>query len=240
MQEAQGTLPTAQPPAETFNTYSLASFAESTVAEPVDDEPIVSEVRASEVTAFETVANEVKDALAREAPTVKAQARATAEAGESALAASASGDHHASLASASAMPTAGTPAAFEAPTGFQDLRATASAAAVMAPEGTADGISDAVPRDPSTPEDEIDSRTKSQMDAAWSNWREIRNTIVTPNLTEQLAEVATAVVSPDAAQPANGAEHDTDSIASIVDSVLAEMRPKLLEEIARKLAAKKV
>jgi hypothetical protein len=77
------------------------------------------------------------------------------------------------------------------------------------------------------------------MDAAWSNWREIRNTIVTPNLTEQLADVATAVAEPDAAQPANGAGHDSDSIASIVDSVLAEMRPKLLEEIARKLAAKK-
>jgi hypothetical protein len=77
------------------------------------------------------------------------------------------------------------------------------------------------------------------MDAAWSNWREIRNTIVTTNLTEQLADVATAVADPDAAQPANGAGHDSDSIASIVDSVLAEMRPKLLEEIARKLAAKK-
>jgi hypothetical protein len=95
------------------------------------------------------------------------------------------------------------------------------------------------PRDPSAPEDEIDSRTKSQMDAAWSNWREIRNTIVTPNLTEELAEVATAVAQQDAAQPANGVGHDPDSIASIVDSVLAEMRPKLLEEIARKLAAKK-
>ena len=123
----------------------------------------------------------------------------------------------------------------------------------MAPDGGIDNVSGAfvhdssvsggssvpgvasVPSDPSAPEDEIDSRTKSQMDAAWSNWREIRNTIVTPSLTEELA----AVVTQDAAQPANGVGHDPDSIASIVDSVLAEMRPKLLEEIARKLAAKK-
>ena len=253
MQEAHGTVPPAAPPAETFNTYNLTNFAESAVAEPVDDEPIVAEVRASEVAASavaaseatdsETAVNEVTahkaEAVARVAAAVEAQARATGEVHETALAASASGDHHASLASASAMPAAGTPAAFEAPAGFQDLRATASATAVMAPEGTADGISGAAPRDPSSPEDEIDSRTKSQMDAAWSNWREIRNTIVTPNLTEQLAEVATAAAQQDAAQPANGAGHDPDSIASIVDSVLAEMRPKLLEEIARKLAAKK-
>jgi hypothetical protein len=144
------------------------------------------------------------------------------------------------LGSSSALPAAGAPGVVEVPTGFQDLRPVASAAAAAAaPESTADGVADGVPRDPAAPEDEIDSRTKSQMDAAWSNWREIRNTLVAPNLAEQVADVATAVADRDAAPPTNGAGHDSDSIASIVDSVLAEMRPRLLEEIARKLAAKK-
>ena len=86
------------------------------------------------------------------------------------------------------------------------------------------------------------------MDAAWSNWREIRNTIVRPNLTEQLADIAASVAAgPEATASTNGAAslspdgvgHDPAAIANIVDSVLAEMRPKLLEEITRKLAAKK-
>jgi len=234
MQEAHGTLPATQPPAETFNTYSLASFAESAVAEPVEDEPIYSEVAASEVAASQVAASEAAaskaaaEAVAHEMATVPAQASAAVEVAATALAASASGGGHTSLASSNALPTAGMPAVIGAP-GFQDLRTE------MAPESTPVDV----PRDASAPEDEIDSRTKSQMDAAWSNWREIRNTMVTPNLTEQLAEVATAVAKEDAAQMANGGGHDADSIASIVDSVLAEMRPKLLEEIARKLAAKK-
>jgi DNA-binding response OmpR family regulator len=227
MQEAHGTLPAAQPPAETFNTYSLASFAESAVAGPVDDEPIVAEAGASQVAASETTTAVTAQAVVAEVPAT-------------ALAASAAGGSHASLGLSSPLPAAGTPGVVEVPTGFQDLRPVASAAgAAAAPESTADGVADGVPRDPAAPDDEIDSRTKSQMDAAWSNWREIRKTLVAPNLTEQLADVATAVADRDAAPPSNGAGHDSDSIASIVDSVLAEMRPKLLEEIARKLAARK-
>jgi len=154
------------------------------------------------------------------------------------LAASASGDN--GLASMSAAPMAGNTSVPAASSGFQDLRPVASAAGPeMAPGRTSEG---AVVKDPSAPEDEIDSRTKSQMDAAWSNWREIRNTIVTPQLTEQLAEVAAASANgglgEQSANLANGTP-DSASIASIVDSVLAEMRPKLVEEIARKLAAKK-
>ena len=240
MQEAQGTTPS-----ETFNTYSLANFAENAAAQPVEDEPIFSEVAAAEVAASDETR-------------VDAEARVTVGTPATAWAASASGNSHASLASPGSAAAIGIAAVGGAPTGFQDLQPVASVAgAGMAPDGGMDSASTAfvpdtsvqgdtsaagdtsAPRDPSAPEDEIDSRTKSQMGAAWSNWREIRNTIVTPNLTEQLAEVATAVAQQGVAQPANGTGHDLDSIASIVDSVLAEMRPKLLEEIARKLAAKK-
>src|SRR5882757_66624 len=241
MREAQG-VPTTS---ETFNTYSLANFAENAAAQPIEDEPIFSEVAAAEV------------AASRETR-IDAEARLTGEMPATALAASASSNSHANVASSSPVSAIGMAAVVGPPAGFQDLQPVASVAGVgMAPDGGIDNVSGAfvhdssvsggssvpgvasVPSDPSAPEDEIDSRTKSQMDAAWSNWREIRNTIVTPNLTEQLAEVATAAGQQDAAQPANGTGHDPDSIASIVDSVLAEMRPKLLEEIARKLAAKK-
>jgi len=219
MAEALG-IPTA---AGTFNTHSLASFAESVVSEPVDDEPIVSEVASGEVAAADAVASEV-----------------TAEVPVIAFAASATGDGNSSHAALGAMPAAGAQAVAEATAGFQDLNPVASAAgAGAAPDVAADRIPSTAPRDPAAPEDEIDSRTKSQMDAAWSNWREIRNTIVTPSLTEQLAEIATA--KEDLAPTANpdASAHDSASIASIVDSVLAEMRPKLVEEIARKLAAKR-
>jgi len=225
MREAQG-VPTTS---ETFNTYSLANFAENAAGQPIEDEPIFSEVAAAEV------------AASRETR-IDAEARLTGEMPATALAASASSNSHANVASSSPVSAIGMAAVVGPPAGFHDLQPVASVAGVgMAPDGGIDNVSSAfvhdssVPSDPSAPDDEIDSRTKSQMDAAWSNWREIRNTIVTPSLTEELA----AVVTQDAAQPANGVGHDPDSIASIVDSVLAEMRPKLLEEIARKLAAKK-
>ena len=223
MQEALGTAS----PAETFNTYSLASFAESAVAEPVDDEPIVSEVAAAEVAAE----------AAREAARTSVT-QAVAETAPAAFAASASGNNSSSTPVSAALAPE-RQLVSETPSGFQDLRPMASAAAPgLPPEEAPSGA----PRDPSAPEDEIDSRTKSQMDAAWSNWREIRNTIVTPNLTEQLAEVAAASATEELGQQSANSPNgmpDSASIASIVDSVLAEMRPKLVEEIARKLAAKK-
>jgi CheY-like chemotaxis protein len=149
----------------------------------------------------------------------------------------------ASAGSAAADIPAPAPASVSA--GFQDMRTEASVAAAPAEEAISSqspAPSIATKINPSAPEDEIDSRTKSQMDAAWSNWRDIRNTIVTPKLTEEIAEVVAASANGSSVdEPENsGTEaHDASSIGNIVDSVLAEMRPKLMEEIARKLASKK-
>ncbi len=41
-----------------------------------------------------------------------------------------------------------------------------------------------------------------------------------------------------AAAAAEGSATDASAIASIVDSVLADLRPKIVEEIAKKLAGK--
>jgi CheY-like chemotaxis protein len=238
--EMQEALATPAAMAETFNTYSLTNFAESKVAEPVDDEPIASEVVAK---------------------AVAAQAKVEAEpAPVMAVAASASGDSNATGSSAittavvevsaAASPAVETRASGNESAGFQDLRTVVSAAAApaieaspsIAPDSASQGAPSADQKvDRSAPEDEIDSRTKSQMDAAWSNWRDIRNTIVTPKLTEQIAEVAAATTQVGVDEPATSEAEaqEASSIGNIVDSVLAEMRPRLMEEIARKMAAKK-
>ena len=88
----------------------------------------------------------------------------------------------------------------------------------------------------------------SEASAAWDNWQRIRDTVITPHATEAVAEsvseMAQAAVSPhneppvapaqDAApsQPASG----SDALSNIVDSVLAELKPRLLAEIAKQLA----
>ena len=87
--------------------------------------------------------------------------------------------------------------------------------------------------------------------AAWANWRQIRNSDE-PRAQEQekarqrddKVDEAPARVESAAMAVAAGAENrpedgtagtDPGAIASIVDSVLAELRPKIVEEISRKL-----
>ena len=88
----------------------------------------------------------------------------------------------------------------------------------------------------------------SEPSAAWDNWRRIRDTVITEQSTEAIAEpaatMADAAVSSQndvpaaptqdaaASQPASG----NDALSNIVDSVLAELKPRLLAEIAKQLA----
>ncbi len=97
---------------------------------------------------------------------------------------------------------------------------------------------------------------EAELAAAWQNWQQIRETIVGAQLTSQIADAAAAELragqeaeTPEAGQAAaaESAEEENATegsgepaaIASIVDSVLAELKPKLLEEIARKMSAEK-
>ncbi len=94
--------------------------------------------------------------------------------------------------------------------------------------------------------------------AAWANWRQIRETgdpraktpegakVSQPKVEEESEEprdaAAMAVAAGAENRPTEAAEEaggDPDAIASIVDSVLAQMRPKIVEEISKKLAKKK-
>jgi CheY-like chemotaxis protein len=88
--------------------------------------------------------------------------------------------------------------------------------------------------------------------AAWQNWQQIRDSVMSPQgaaaLAESLAQTAKATAETSAASsdltatgevsavPASDSVSvDGEALASIVDSVLAELKPKLMQEIAKKL-----
>lgn len=84
--------------------------------------------------------------------------------------------------------------------------------------------------------------------AAWASWRRIRSDSkdgsVEPSgppheMTPQEAAMAVAAGAEKAPEEAASSEEESGEIASIVDSVLADLRPKIVEEISRKLGKKK-
>lgn len=242
------------------HTHNLAEFVQTDIASPVDNEPVLSDVPGFVVPAAEAESETLAVAAAASSASNGVSSPATGE--DRTPAEKPFTQNFAAVASLApaftpeiAHSAAMAPEA-QASTGFQDLRPqtwnppdrTGDTAATTAVE--AHSFEQTTPvveaklassADHSAPEDEIDSRTNAQMDAAWSNWHDIRNTIVKPSLTDQIQEVAEASAKADATVQvaAEAAGQDTSDIANIVDTMLAEMRPKLLEEIARKLAANK-
>jgi CheY-like chemotaxis protein len=91
--------------------------------------------------------------------------------------------------------------------------------------------------------------SSSEASAAWDNWQRIRDSIITERATEAIAESAAAMADAavsaqndvPAAEPAPNARpsnpaSNNDALANIVDNVLAELKPRLLAEIAKQLA----
>src|SRR5579863_6379859 len=79
--------------------------------------------------------------------------------------------------------------------------------------------------------------------AAWENWRRVRQGGDGP-APATLEEAAMAVAagaekSPEAAMATSEPDSESADVASIVDSVLADLRPRIVEEISRKLGKKK-
>ena len=85
---------------------------------------------------------------------------------------------------------------------------------------------------------------------AWARWRQIRESVASPQFVEQVADVAAAEIAetaqsqepalePKAPLAEASATPDSAAIASIVDSVLADLRPRLVAEIAKKMSEKK-
>jgi hypothetical protein len=93
------------------------------------------------------------------------------------------------------------------------------------------------------------AKRESETAAAWASWRKIRETGGSksaeasgkePEESAPQDKAAMAVAAGAESTPEEAASLDADpEIASIVDSVLADMRPKIVEEIARKLGKKK-
>ena len=92
----------------------------------------------------------------------------------------------------------------------------------------------------------VDLRRESELAAAWANWKQVRDSVANPEFTAQIAEVAAAglaeseppepaPVQESAAPSEANPPEETGAIASIVDSVLAELKPRLMEEIAKKI-----
>ena len=113
------------------------------------------------------------------------------------------------------------------------------------------------PQNHSTSQGETAPQREAGLAAAWQNWKQIRESLVdappppaadaSAGLNSRREEPALPVqpASADLAEPAEveAAAEDTPeestAIASIVDTMLAELRPKLVEEIAKKMNSEK-
>ena len=92
------------------------------------------------------------------------------------------------------------------------------------------------------PLDALEPRGGADLDAAWANWQHIRESVVGSEIGAQIADKVAELQSADTeaksdTQPENPAAsgEETEEIADIVDTVLADLKPKLMQEIAKKM-----
>jgi CheY-like chemotaxis protein len=143
----------------------------------------------------------------------------------------------------------------------QPASATAYAAAASAGHSALrtmhsdEGSNSAVPAEsgestPPSSSAEVPPEREAELAAAWAHWRQVRESLANPQFVSQVADATVAGLK-DNPPPANsGAPAGSESasaadpekpgeIANIVDNVLAELKPKLVEEIAKKLGKEK-
>ena len=132
--------------------------------------------------------------------------------------------------------------------------ASAGSEPASAPEASSPATAVPPPEAVTRAAEEGDKQREAELAAAWQNWKQIRESIVGSQLTAQIADAAAtelkegraeepSPVLTDKAEAAAESESDESSnaaaestaIASIVESVLAELKPKLMEEIAKKM-----
>jgi len=124
----------------------------------------------------------------------------------------------------------------------------AAGAAFAAAASAGNGVS-AVSSEHSPVAENTAEAVPSEAAAAWQNWQQIRESVMSPQnasaLAESVAEIAQSGISAPASSEStdNGSAQnsalDSIALASIVDNVLAELKPRLMEEIAKKLAREK-
>ncbi len=136
----------------------------------------------------------------------------------------------------------------------QEVQSVPEAEPVVAQAETASDSAPIASADKPTAESKPDSEAVKSTAAAWASWRQIRDTrkdgevaqaesreleVSEPAPAETTA-MAVAAGAEQIVQEASAAQKgDPADVASIVESVLANLRPKLMEEISRKMAEKK-
>jgi CheY-like chemotaxis protein len=106
------------------------------------------------------------------------------------------------------------------------------------------------PSDSRTPEPG-DLQRESEMKAAWANWRQIRESIVGSDSTSHVEDAnagyrdsgkedpPSSPMSNEDASSSEPPQTEASEIATIVETMLAELKPKLMEEIAKKMDTEK-
>ena len=152
-------------------------------------------------------------------------------------------------------------AAVEAAPASPDLTAAPESETASAATGSsASAFAQIVHAEPSKEQNEQPREESETVDvkssaAAWANWRQIRDTsdpkaAAAESRREEFEQPAAASIESVAMAVAAGAEQSRQEtvaqpgenpadVASIVDSVLADLRPRLMAEITRKMAEKK-
>jgi len=218
----------------------LEMVAESYLGEP--SSPAIEPASASQSTVQLTPeAHRTLEAMAKEAATTAAE-QAQSEAAKSESSIPHESDLHAEPqheASKQAEPPAA--AAFTSPTFVNQMPTEHTSESQPSSHTEATAAASARVHDK-----EPDSTTA----AAWASWRRIRESGYPKVVAEASQQEASAPQDSAAMAVAAGAEKapeetssesgsDSAEIASIVDSVLADLRPKIVEEISRKMGKKK-
>ena len=96
-----------------------------------------------------------------------------------------------------------------------------------------------------------DRQRESEMTAAWANWKQIRESIVGSESTSHVEDANAGYrdngkedppsfpMSNEDASSSETPQTEVSEIANIVDTMLAELKPKLMEEIAKKMDTEK-
>ena len=128
--------------------------------------------------------------------------------------------------------------------------------AAFAAAASASAASSTVASAPQAPAASEEEPAPAGLDAAaaWKNWQQIRDSVMSAQNSGAIETAVSAITNAAAAQegtaaaasPAtegaaagSGQPLQGEALASIVDTVLAELKPKLMEQIAKKLAAEK-
>ena len=136
---------------------------------------------------------------------------------------------------------------------IKEVAAYAAAASASTTAGSYEASVEAVAASQTSPSSAepaapTESRPDADLAAAWASWKQIRDSVSAPEFTSQIADAAaTGFKEIRAEEPSAPAEPETaaapaeenGAIASIVDSVLAELKPKLMEEIGKKMKKQK-